>query len=88
MRAPQYLYRRSEYDGTYRNRYRKGGTGLRWAPWRTIAAYATLEEALAHQQRDNVGLAHRGVFYRGERLTDDQCRPLPPLLRRHVTAGG
>jgi len=51
-----------EQDGTYRNPYLKGGTGIRWGNWRTVETLETLEAATdAWRARKINGLSEKRV---------------------------
>lgn len=64
-----FIVKERQYAGTYRNPYRRGGSGMKWGPWKTKSAHDNLPDALAAACVDR-GLARRSVFYRGERLSE------------------
>jgi hypothetical protein len=41
----KFLLQTSHCEGTYNNRYKRGGQGLRYSKWKTVSKHATLEEA-------------------------------------------
>jgi len=75
-RGPLYLVQRSDHAGLYRNPYRRGGTGTRWSPWRTIGSFATEAEADAREHRETVGLFRTRVVFRGQETDASRRRRL------------
>ena len=64
-----YIVKEAQYEGTYRNPYRRGGRGMKWGPWKTRSKHNNLREALVAAMVP-VGLAKRAVFHKGQRLSD------------------
>lgn len=65
----KFIVKERRPDGFYRNPYRKGGKGLRWTQWKTVASFDTVEEA-TKAAIVHVGLAVRAVFYKGSKISD------------------
>jgi hypothetical protein len=70
----------SEYNGTYRNKFKRGGRGVRWTPWKTVDGRCEVTGGMdgakkmwleAHQQRDPAKLTRFRVRYKGKVVVNE-----------------
>lgn len=56
-----YILKVRHVDGTYRSLYRRG---VKYSPWKTVAKYPTMEEAIAAaREQPHVGLRGYAIFH-------------------------
>lgn len=75
----KYLLQTSYSYGTYRNPYKRGGSVLRYSPWKTVQRLDTLEQAKqAWSGMKQDGLVRRRVQLSGKTVITDTGMVLPP----------
>lgn len=73
-----FLLQKSEHEGVYQNRFRRGH---RWGPWKTVRQAATIQDAqAAFQTKPAVGLARWRVVRGGVLMIDEVGRLTRPAM--------
>jgi len=70
-REPKFIYKKRSVEAAAYNPFRPRGQ-VCYGRWQTISKHDTFDEAVDAMQLQTAGLYDRGVFYRGERITDHQ----------------